>query len=139
MMMRFEPFAELDRYAQEAFGQRQATPPVDAYRLGDRFYLHLDLPGVDPDSTDISIERNTLTVSATRSIGDPEDGQWIARERPSGTLVRRFHLGDGLSTDQIDAQYEQGVLTITIPVAEQSKPRKISVSQGVSSGMKSSA
>ena len=127
MMMRFEPFAELDRFSQEVFGQRAPAVPVDAYRLGERFFLHLDLPGVDPGSIDVTVERNMLTVSANRTIGDPEGGQWVARERPYGTFVRRFHLGDGLATDQIDAGYNDGVLTISIPVAEQAKPRKITV------------
>ncbi len=126
-MMRFEPFAELDRVSQELFGSRSPVVPVDAYQLGERFYLHLDLPGVDLESIDVSVERSTLTVTATRSIGDPEGGQWVARERPHGTFVRRFHLGDGLDTDQIDAGYDAGVLTITIPMAEQAKPRRIEV------------
>ena len=126
-MMRFEPFAELDRFSQELFNQRTPAVPVDAYRLGERFFLHLDLPGIDPGSIDVTIERNTLTVSATRTIGDPDGGQWVARERPYGTFVRRFHLGDGLASDQIDAVYNDGVLTVSIPVAEQAKPRKISV------------
>jgi len=127
MIMRFEPFAELDRVSQELFGNRNPIVPVDAYRLGERFYLHLDLPGVDPETIEVTVERNTLTVTASRTIADPEGGQWVARERPYGTFVRRFHLGDGLDTDQIDAGYDHGVLTITIPVAEQAKPRKISV------------
>lgn len=127
MTMRFEPFAELDRFSQELFNQRTPAVPVDAYRLGERFFLHLDMPGIDPGSIDVTIERNTLTVSATRTIGDPEGGQWVARERPYGTFVRRFHLGDGLASDQIDAAYNDGVLTVSIPVAEQAKPRKISV------------
>ncbi len=127
MMMRFEPFAELDRMSQELFGTRNPVVPVDAYQLGERFYLHLDLPGVDRESIDVSVERNTLTVTATRNIGDPEGGQWVARERPHGTFVRRFHLGDGLDTNQIDASYDAGVLTILIPMAEQAKPRKIEV------------
>ncbi len=125
--MRFEPFAGLDRVSQELFGQRTPAVPVDAYRLGERFFLGLDLPGADPGSIDVIVERNTLTVSANRSIGDPDGGQWVARERPHGTFVRSFHLGDGLATDQIDAGYSDGVLTISIPVAEQAKPRKISV------------
>ncbi|HJU52586.1 MAG TPA: Hsp20/alpha crystallin family protein [Acidimicrobiia bacterium] len=125
--MRFEPFAELDRMSQELFGSRAPTVPIDAYRLGDRFYIHLDLPGVDPDTVEVTVERTTLTVSGTRSIADPEGGQWVARERPYGAFVRRFQLGEGLDTDNVDAGYDHGVLTITIPVAEQAKPRKISV------------
>lgn len=127
MLMRFEPFAELDRVSQELFGTRNPIVPVDAYKLGERFYIHLDLPGVDPETIEVTVERNTLTVTANRTIADPEGGQWVARERPYGTFVRRFQLGDGLETDQIDAGYDHGVLTITIPVAEQAKPRKISV------------
>ena len=130
MMMRFEPFAELDRVTQEVFNQRTPAVPVDAYRLGERFFLHLDIPGVDPGSIEVTIERNTLTVSATRTIGDPDGGQWVARERPYGTFVRRFHLGEGHAADQIDAGYSDGVLTISIPVAEQAKPRKINVEVG---------
>jgi HSP20 family protein len=126
-MMRFEPFAELDRLSQEFFGGRAPFVPCDAYKLGDRFYLHLDLPGVDPDSIEVTVERNTLTVTAQRTIADPEGGTWVARERPQGTFVRRFSLGDGLDTDQIEAGYDHGVVTITIPVAEQAKPRKITV------------
>jgi HSP20 family protein len=127
VIMRFEPFAELDRMSQELFGSRNPIVPVDAYRLGDRFYIHLDLPGVDPDTVEVTVERTTLTVAGSRSIADPEGGQWVARERPFGTFVRRFQLGEGLDTDHVDAGYDHGVLTITIPVAEQAKPRKISV------------
>lgn len=127
MLMRFEPFAELDRVSQELFGTRNPIVPADAYKLGERFYIHLDLPGVDSETIEVTVERNTLTVTANRTIADPDGGQWVARERPYGTFVRRFQLGDGLETDHIEAGYDHGVLTVTIPVAEQAKPRKITV------------
>jgi HSP20 family protein len=130
MLLQFEPFAELDRMSREMLGNRATIVPVDAYRMGDRFYLHLDIPGVDKDAIDVTVENNTLTVSAERVIATPEGGAWVIRERPQGTFVRRFILGEGLDTDHIEAGYDHGVLTLSIPVAEQAKPRKVSVGMG---------
>jgi HSP20 family protein len=128
MLLRFDPFAELDRLARQPIpGGGRSVMPVDAYRIGDRFYLHFDLPGVDPETVDITVEKNTLTVQAERSWQPAEDADIVMSERPQGTFSRQFFLGEGLDTDQIDAGYDHGVLTVTIPVAEQAKPRKISV------------
>jgi HSP20 family protein len=128
MLLRFDPFTEMDRMSREFFGtSRVRTAPVDAYQLGDRFLLHIDLPGIDPESIDVTVENNTLTVSAERRFAEPEGASWLMSERPQGTFSRRFFLGENLDADRIEAGYDHGVLTLSIPVAEQAKPRKISV------------
>ena len=126
MLMRFDPFAEFDRLNREMWG-RPTAMPVDAYKLGDRFYLHFDLPGVDPDSVDITVEKQTLTVSAERTWQPDEEATVLVSERTHGAITRRFFLGDGLNTDGIEAGYDHGVLTVMIPIAEQAKARKILV------------
>lgn len=131
MLMRFDPFRELDRLTQPGWVTgRTPTMPMDAYRDGDHFYVHLDLPGVDPDSIDLTVEKNVLTVSAERRWSRDDGAQVVVAERPQGSFTRQLFLGEGLDPDQIDARYEHGVLTIAIPVAEQAKPRKVAVSTG---------
>lgn len=131
MLLRFDPFAEFDRLTRETMPvARRNMMPVDAYRIGDRFYLHLDLPGVDPESVDITVEKNTLTISAERNWTPAEDATVVMSERPQGRFSRQFFLGEGLDSDRIEAGYDHGVLTVTIPVAEQAKPRKITVGAG---------
>lgn len=124
--MFIDPLAELDRIARD-LTHRQPTMPVDAYRHDDRFFLHFDLPGVDPESIDITVERNTMTVTAERSWRPADEAKVLLRERPMGSITRRFRLGDGLDADAIEAGYDHGVLTLVIPVAEQEKARKITV------------
>lgn len=132
MLMRFDPFRELDRLADNAVGRRWTNPlmAMDAYRQGDHVTIHFDLPGVDGDSIDITVEKNQLTVQAERRWEMAEDLEVLASERPQGTFTRSMFLGDGLDADRIDADYVNGVLTLTIPVAETAKPRKISVGTG---------
>lgn len=125
--MFIDPLAELDRLARDMSARQQSFMPVDVYRWDDKFYLHFDLPGIDPESIDITVERNTLTVTAERNWNPVEDAQVLVRERRMGTITRRFRLGDGLDADQIEAGYDHGVLTLTIPVSEEEKPRKITV------------
>ncbi len=128
MLMRFDPLREFDRVFEQAWSQtRQASIPTDAYRHGDRFVINLDLPGVDPASIDLTIERNMMTVSAERHWQAVEGDQVIASERRQGTFTRQFYLGEGLDSDAVHATYENGVLTLTIPVADRAKPRKIEV------------
>ena len=127
MLMRFDPFAEFDRVNREIWGGRTAAMPVDAYKLGDRFYLHFDMPGIDPDSIDITVEKQTLTVSAERTWKPAEEATVLVSERPQGAITRRFFLGDGLDTEGIEAGYDHGVLTVMVPIAEQAKARKILV------------
>ena len=131
MLMRFDPFRELDRITQQAWsGARQAVMPMDAYRHGDQFVVHFDLPGVDPQSIDLTVEKNVLTVSAERTWQPTQDQQVVANERPWGKFSRQLFLGEGLNYDRIAAGYDQGVLTVTIPVAEAAKPRKVEVQAG---------
>jgi HSP20 family protein len=132
MVMRFDPFRELDRLNQELLGssQRRATTmPLDAYREGDTFFIHFDLPGVDPSTIDLTVEKNVLTVRADRRFDWGGDGvEVLVAERPQGTFSRQLFLGETLDADGIEARYEHGVLTLTIPVAEAAKPRRVQVS-----------
>ena len=131
MLMRFDPFRELDRLTQPTFGTpRPPVMPMDAYRQGDSFVVHFDLPGVDPASIDLTVEKNVLTVSAQREWQPSEDQQVVATERPQGSFSRQLFLGEGLDSEHVEASYEAGVLTVTIPVAEQAKPRKVEITAG---------
>ena len=128
MLMRFDPFGEFDRLARDLAGTRRpAFMPVDASQEGDRFFLHIDLPGVDPDAIDLTVEKDVLTITAERSWQPSDDATVVMSERPQGTFTRRFLVGEGLDAEKIEAGYDHGVLTVTIPMAEQAKPRKISV------------
>jgi HSP20 family protein len=134
MLMRSDPFRELDRLTQQVFGTigtatRPAVMPMDAWRQGDEFVVEFDLPGVDPSSVDLDIERNVLTVKAERA---PLNGEYelLAAERPRGVFSRQLILGDNLDTDSVQASYHAGVLTLRIRVAEQAKPRRIEVTTG---------
>jgi HSP20 family protein len=132
MLMRSDPFRELDRLTQQAFGTwgRPGVMPIDAYRHDDQFIVHFDLPGVEPSSIDLTVEKNVLTVSAERQWQAAEDQQVVASERPQGSFSRQLFLGENLDPDQAQASYENGVLTVTIPVAEQAKPRKVEITSG---------
>ena len=132
MLMRTDPFRELDRLTQQAFGTRSrpAVMPMDAYRHGDEFVVHFDLPGVDPGSIDLTVEKNVLTVAAERRWQGPEDPQIVVSERPQGSFSRQLFLGENLKTDEVVASYDNGVLTVTIPVAEQAKSRKVEITSG---------
>ncbi len=129
MSINYDPFNLLDELRSQALsgGRTPSSFPMDAYRRGDEFFVHLDLPGVDPDSIDLTVEKNQLTVRAERRWGF-EGREMVARERPQGTFSRQLFLGDSLDADHIDANYEHGVLTLRIPVTEQAKPRKIGIS-----------
>jgi HSP20 family protein len=129
--MRFDPFRDIDRMTEEVSRPiRSARMPMDAYRRGDAFVVHFDLPGVQPDTVDLTVEQNTLTVTAERSWSPVEGDEVVITERPQGTFSRQLMVGDSLDTERITARYDHGVLTITIPVAEQSKARKVEVTHG---------
>ncbi|SJZ37947.1 HSP20 family protein [Marinactinospora thermotolerans DSM 45154] len=134
MLMRTDPFREFDRLTQRLLGDSghlSALPmPMDAYRDGDTFVIHFDLPGVSPDSIDLEVERNVLTVRAERPELLRGDREAVVTERPTGSFSRQLFLGETLDADGIDASYTDGVLTLRIPVAEQAKPRKISIASG---------
>ncbi|MFI6365609.1 Hsp20/alpha crystallin family protein [Nocardia sp. NPDC050630] len=131
MLMRTDPFRDLDRLTQQVFGTpaRPAVMPMDAWREGDEFFVEFDLPGIDPDSLDLDVERNVVTVRASRPELDQRRSM-IAAERTRGVFSRQLFLGENLDTDQIRADYHDGVLRLTIPVAEKAKPRKIEVAHG---------
>ncbi|HET6810195.1 MAG TPA: Hsp20/alpha crystallin family protein [Acidimicrobiales bacterium] len=128
--MRFDPFAELDRLSRESFGRRPAVMPMDAFRSGERFVVRFDLPGVDPGSIDLTVEKNVLTVHAERAWAPVEGEEVVVAERPQGTFTRQLFLGETLDSEHIEAHYDQGVLTLTVPVAERARPRKVEVSTG---------
>jgi HSP20 family protein len=108
--------------------------PMDLYRRAEKFVAQIDLPGVDPKSIDIDVEDRTLTVRAERAREELDDVRWLSHERPTGTFARQLSLGTGLALDRIEADYRNGVLTLTIPVAEEAKPRKITVSHEANGG-----
>lgn len=127
MLMRFDPFQELTRQAATGTRRQPASMPMDAYRQGDRVHIYLDVPGVSDDDLDVTVEKNALTVVANRAWEPSEDMQVLAGERTQGQYSRTIQLGDNLDTEQLDADYEDGVLHITIPVADRAKPRKVEV------------
>lgn len=129
MLMRTDPFRDLDRWAaQQVAGTvaRPAVMPMDAWRDGDQFIVEFDLPGISGDSLGLDVERNVLTVHAERPGGN-QDREMVAAERPRGVFSRQVFLGDTLDADQIEASYHDGVLRLTIPVAEKAKPRRIKI------------
>ena len=129
MLIRTDPFRELDRLTQQVLGTaaRPAAMPMDAYRAGDSFYIHFDLPGVRAESIALTVEHNVLTVRAERLHADANGAEMIIAERPSGTFSRQVFLSDTLDTGHITADYTAGVLTLTIPVRESAKPHTIKV------------
>jgi HSP20 family protein len=133
MLMRTDPFRDLDRLTERVFGTaaRPAAMPIDAYREGENFIVEFDLPGVSPDSIDLTVERNVLTVHATRHrTARGEQQEMLVGERPHGVFSRQLFLGESLDTDRIQARYADGVLTLHIPVAEQAKPKKVTIQAG---------
>lgn len=129
MLMRTDPFRELDRLTQQVLGtaSRPAAMLMDAYRSGDNFYVHFDLPGIKAESINLTVEQNVLTVRAERAPVRAGGAEMIVAERPSGVFTRQVFLGETLDTDSIAADYSAGVLTLTIPVREQAKPRSIAI------------
>ena len=133
MLMRTDPFREFDRLAQQLLGagttSRPVVMPMDAWREGDSFVVEFDLPGVRPETVDIDVERNVLTVRAERP---PVNGDWemLASERPTGLFSRQLVLGENLDLEKVQASVDNGVLRLVIPVAETAKPRKIEVTGG---------
>ena len=129
MLMRTDPFREFDRIAEAMLGSmsRPSVMPMDAWREGDWFVAQFDLPGVDPDSIDLTVEQNVLSVHAERRSSAPENAEAVIGERTHGVYSRQLFLGETLDTEDIRADYNAGVLTLRIPVAEQAKPRKVSV------------
>lgn len=138
MVIRFDPFRDFDRLTERMLrqagevGAAVRAMPMDLFRSGDHYVLNCDLPGVDPGSIEVGVDGRMLTVRAQRSERS-DSVEWLAQERATGTFVRQFSLGDGLDLDHIEATYTDGVLSLSIPVAEQARPRRIEVSHGTSS------
>jgi HSP20 family protein len=132
MAMYFDPFRELDRVAGQLLDTRQGPRlmPMDLYRDGDHYVLNADLPGIDPGSVDIDVDGQLLTIRAERTVRSQEGVKWIARERSGGSFLRQLNVGQGVDTAGISASYENGVLSVVIPISEKAKPRKIEVQAG---------
>ncbi len=132
MLMRTDPFRDFDRLTEGLFGAagRPAIMQVDAERDGDWFHVRFDLPGVDPDAIEVTVEHNVLSVTAERQRVTRDDVETVIAERPMGTFTRQLFLGDTLDTDNLQADYDAGVLTLRIPVSDRGKPRKITVGAG---------
>jgi HSP20 family protein len=133
MLFQNDPFRDIDALLGRMGTRSSFTPsamPMDAYRRENTVWVHIDLPGVTPESIDVGVERSVLTVTAERSWDRKEDDRVYLQERRTGTFTRQVHLGDGLDANAIQADYEDGVLTLRIPFAEQAQPRKISIGSG---------
>lgn len=129
MAVTYDPIRELDRFASALFGAGQGPRrmPIDLYRDGDHYVLTADLPGIDPGSVDVDIDGQLLTIRAQRTVASGEGVTWITRERTSATFVRQLSLGQGVDTERISASYDNGVLSVTIPVSEKARSRRIEV------------
>jgi HSP20 family protein len=130
MIVKFDPFREFDRLADQAWGQRRlgrSNAPIDVHRVGNEFVALFDLPGASPETIKLTVDKNDLTVTAERLGQRPDGAETLVRERPTGRFVRRLHLGDGVDLEHVDAEFENGVLKVTIPLAEEAKPRQVEV------------
>ena len=135
-MATYDPFRDLDRIASTLLEARRGPRrmPMDLYRDGDHYVLDADLPGVDPGSVDIDVDGQLLTIRAERTLTSGEGVKWITRERETATFVRQLNLGQGIDTEKITAAYANGVLSVTIPVSDRAKPRRIADSSAESAG-----
>ena len=135
-LVRSDPFRDVDRLFQQLWGgqngngSRTMAMPMDAFRKDDSFLMRLDLPGVSADAVELTVEENVLTIKAERPAPPASEGiEAVIAERPYGTFTRQVFLGTNLDTEHIRAEYEAGVLTLAIPVAEHAKPRRIEVTE----------
>lgn len=131
MAMKFDAFSEFDRMAQALRGENTLRAmPMDLYRQGDHYVLEADLPGIDPGSVDIDVDGQLLTIRAQRTMHGRDGVKWLTREREGGSFLRQLNLGQGIALDKISAHYNNGVLSVIIPVSEKAKPRRIEVQAG---------
>ena len=131
-MASYDPFRDLDRFASSLLDTRRGPRrmPMDLYRDGDHYVMTADLPGIDPGSVDIDVDGQLLTIRAERTLASGDGVKWITREREAASFLRQLNLGQGVDTEGIAATYSNGVLTVTIPVSEKAKPRKVQVTSG---------
>jgi HSP20 family protein len=129
MILRLDPFLDFDRVTQQLrrSHRQPSIMPMDAYRDGERIVVRLDVPGVEPNSLDVTLDRNVLSVAAARYWQPAETQQVLAAERPTGRFQRQIQLGDRLDPDKVEARYDRGVLTVTIPIADTAKPRHVEI------------
>ncbi|BDZ64984.1 Hsp20/alpha crystallin family protein [Agromyces mangrovi Wang et al. 2018] len=129
MATTYDAFRDLDRVASALFDTRRGPRrmPMDLYRDGDHYVLTADLPGIDPGSVDIDVDGQLLTIRAERTLPSGEGVKWITREREAASFLRQLNLGQGVDTERISARYDNGVLSVQIPVSEKAKPRKVAV------------
>jgi HSP20 family protein len=132
MLMRTDPFRDFDRLTEAVLGTRArpAVMPMTAYRENETFVVHLDLPGASADSIDLTVEQNVLTIHAERKPPVGDNAERVVDERSYGVFSRQLFLGDTLDSDQLTADYDAGVLTLRIPIAEKAKPRKVEITAG---------
>jgi HSP20 family protein len=132
MVARFDPFQELERMSRALLGNREGPRmmPMDLYHEGDHYILNADLPGVDPGSVDIDVDGQMLTIRAQRTMKEAEGTRWLLREREGGSFMRQLTFGQDVDVEHISAHYDNGVLSVTIPVSEATKPRKIEIMSG---------
>jgi len=132
-VLRFDPFSDLDALTRALLSGETGSNrsprfmPMDLYKVEDHYVLTADLPGVDPGSVDVSVDNGTLTLTAQRTAKPGESVQWLANERFFGIYRRQLSLGEGVDSSKISATYENGVLSVTIPLAERAKPHRIEV------------
>jgi HSP20 family protein len=132
MSINYDPFHRLDELRDRLLsgGRTPLSFPMDAYRRGDAFVVHLDLPGVEPETIDVAVENQVLSVGAERRFEPHEGDEFLVTERPQGRFSRQLRLGSTIDTENIAASYDDGVLTLTLPVSERAKPRQIQVGRG---------
>ena len=128
-VLRFDPFQDFDRLSRQMLGSGRGprSMPMEAYRRGEQFFIHLDLPGVNPDDVQLTVERNVVAVRAERRSLWQEGDEVLVDETPQGSFGRQLFLGDNLDAGRLEASFDQGILTLMIPVAEQAKPRRIEI------------
>lgn len=132
-MAAYDPLRDLERFASSLFETGRRGPrqmPMDLYRDGDHYVLTADLPGIDPGSVDVDVDGQLLSIRAERTLATGDGVTWITRERDAGSFLRQLNLGQGIDTDRIAATYRNGVLTVTLPVSDKAKPRKVAISTG---------
>ncbi|MBL3687623.1 Hsp20/alpha crystallin family protein [Leucobacter zeae] len=141
-MASYSPIREMERFADALLDGPSRGPrrmPMDLYRDGDNYLLTADMPGMDPGSVDIDVDGQLLTIRAERTLPTAENVKWITRERTPGSFLRQLSLGQGIDTERITANYDNGVLSVTIPVSERAKPRKVQVATGAPAGVDSAS
>jgi HSP20 family protein len=127
MLMRTDPLRQFDRFPGLFEPTGTLSAAMDAYRLGDVITVEFDLPGVDPQTIDLQIERGELRLNAQRRSSTPDGAQYLVRERADTNVTRRLMLGDALDVENVDAEYHDGILTLRIPMSESAKPRRVDV------------